>query len=61
MRVETDGDRVAKILVYAMCPDTVKEVTADLGRKYGGFARYRLPNEVLARLTAAAKKAEEEG
>src|SRR5262249_17377445 len=50
MRLETEGEHVARLRVYAMCPDTVRDVAASLGRPYGGIPFYHLPREILARL-----------
>lgn len=57
MRLETDDEHVARIRVYAMCPDTVREVAKELGRPAGTMGLYRLPRELLARIAAAARKA----
>jgi RNA polymerase sigma-70 factor, ECF subfamily len=61
MRIETDDDHVALIRVYAMCPDTVREVAAALGRPYASMGWYRFPAELSARFVAAARKANAEG
>ncbi len=58
MRLETDEDRIARLRVYAMCPDTVREIAERLGRPYGSMGFYHLPRQIMERLLAAAKKAE---
>jgi RNA polymerase sigma-70 factor (ECF subfamily) len=58
MRLETDDEHVARVRVYAMCPDTVREVAATLGRPYGGRGMYHLPREILAMMNAMATKSD---
>ncbi len=50
MRVETDAEHVTRLLVYAMCPDTIREVAARLGRSCAAWNLYHLPREILAML-----------
>jgi RNA polymerase sigma-70 factor (ECF subfamily) len=56
MRLETDDEHVSRVRVYAMCPDTVREVVARLGRSYGARNLYHLPREILAMLNARSAK-----
>jgi RNA polymerase sigma-70 factor, ECF subfamily len=51
MRFETEGDRVSHIRVYAVCPDTVREVGESLGKKVAVLGMYRFPEAFQARLT----------
>jgi len=55
MRLETDEQHVSRIRVYAMCPDSVREVAAAFGRPCGTMGFYRLPREVLARIATAQR------
>ena len=43
MRFEDEGDRVARIRVYALCPDVVAEVAGELGRAVSPLQFYRFP------------------
>ena len=54
MRIESEDQFVSRIRVYAMCPDTVREVAAALGRPCATLGWYRLPREIVARISAAA-------
>ena len=55
MRLETCDDRISRLRVYAMCPDTISEVADRLGRRCAKMGMYHLPREILKRLTDAAK------
>jgi RNA polymerase sigma-70 factor (ECF subfamily) len=55
MRLETCDDRIARLRVYAMCPDTVREVAERLGRPCGSMPMYHLPRAILKRLTELTK------
>ena len=55
MRLETCDDRIARLRVYAMCPDTVRDVAERLGRPCGSMGMYHLPRAILKRLTELAK------
>lgn len=43
MRIETQEERVARIRVYALCPDVVLEVAQELGRPVAPSGLYRFP------------------
>ena len=43
MRLQTAGDRVSRIHVYALCPDVVDEVARELDLPTGPWRLYRFP------------------
>jgi RNA polymerase sigma-70 factor (ECF subfamily) len=54
MRLETCDDRVARLRVYAACPDTVREVAERLGRPCATMGLYHWPRELLERFAVTA-------
>jgi RNA polymerase sigma-70 factor (ECF subfamily) len=55
MRFETDGDRIAHVRVYAMCPDAVREVAESLGRPVALLGLYHFPASMHAEINARAR------
>jgi RNA polymerase sigma-70 factor (ECF subfamily) len=43
MRFEDEDERIARIRVYALCPDVVAEVAGELGRAVSPVQMYRFP------------------
>ena len=43
MRIDAAEDRIARILVYALCPDVVAEAAGELGRPVSPVQMYRFP------------------
>ena len=43
MRFEEQESAVARIRVYALCPDVVEEVAGELGRPVSPLRMYRFP------------------
>jgi RNA polymerase sigma-70 factor, ECF subfamily len=58
MRLETDGDRIAGIHVYAFCPDAVREVGEALGRKTLLMGLYHFPASIHATVNRQARQSE---
>jgi len=58
MRFETDGERISHIRVYAMCPDTVREVAESLGRPAALMGLYHFPASMHATINSRARSGE---
>jgi RNA polymerase sigma-70 factor, ECF subfamily len=58
MRFETDGDQIAHIRVYAMCPDAVREVAESLGRRVALLGFYHFPASMHTAINARARAGE---
>ena len=58
MRFETDGEAIAHVRVYAMCPDAVREVAESLGRPLALMGWYHFPASMHAAINARARAGE---
>ncbi len=62
MRFETEGDRIARIRVYAFCPDTVREMGQEFGLSTApGFYSFAALIASMAREAAAGRGPDAEG